>query len=289
MLTMLNKFVKILKKEEDTMAHEFYYKGDIVETPMGEIGKVIYINDNSITVKIDRDKSDFITAYKGDELLLISGADDGTDNLWQEYIEDSKSIGTQTTFTGLKGKGKGKKYKPGKHFLPRCNHSMDPFKLNEDMTIYLSGRGTTVKKDSVVPTAGCYMDSGWMKGTFWMTPNQTGEYIDGLFPDTSVDTLYLNWRDMGVIPVYDFSVAIVWCVTRMMEGENLEIGCYGSHGRTGTLLAGVLVYLGATAEEAIKEVRTKHCDRAIETKGQEELIAKYEESLRKEETINEGS
>ena len=94
---------------------------------------------------------------------------------------------------------------------------------------------------------------------------------------------------MGVISVYDFSVSIVWCITRMMEGEKLEIGCYGSHGRTGTLLAGILVYLGATAKDAIKEVRTRHCNRAIETKGQEDLIARYEESLREQETTNESS
>lgn len=289
MLNVLSKFIKRLKKEEDIM--EFFYKGDIVETPKGEVGQVIYVNDQSVTVKVKKEESTLIDAYKESELVLVSGYEETeTKSLWQEYQEEYKKKGTQASFPNMKGKGKGKKYKPGKYFTgPKCNHWMDPFKLNEDMTIYLSGRGTTAKKDSITPTVGCYMDSGWMTGTFWMTPNQTGEYINELFPTPAIDTLYLNWRDMGVISVYDFSVSIVWCITRMMEGEKLEIGCYGSHGRTGTLLAGILVYLGATAKDAIKEVRTRHCNRAIETKGQEDLIARYEESLREQETTNESS
>lgn len=289
MLNVLSKFIKRLKKEEDNM--ELFYKGDIVETPKGEVGKILYVNNKSITVKVKKEESSLIDAYKESELILLSGYEETeSEKLWKEYQEDYKNKGTQASFPSMKGKGKGKTYKSGKHFLPSCNHWMDPFKLNEDMTIYLSGSGTSEsKKNDSTPTVGCYMDSGWMKGTFWMTPNGTGEYIDELFPTPPVDTLYLNWRDMGVIPVLDLSIATVWCITRMMEGERLEIGCHGSHGRTGTLLAGILVYLGATAKDAIKEVRTRHCDRAIETKGQEDLIARYEESLREQETTNESS
>ena len=65
------------------------------------------------------------------------------------------------------------------------------------------------------------------------------------------------------------------------------MGCFGAHGRTGTLLASILVYEGYTATDAINKVRKDYCDRAIENKKQEDLIQLYETALSKVGDKNE--
>lgn len=54
------------------------------------------------------------------------------------------------------------------------------------------------------------------------------------------------------------------------------IACMGSHGRTGTAMAALLVADGMSARQAIDTVREKHCKHAIETAAQEAYIARLE-------------
>jgi protein-tyrosine phosphatase len=62
----------------------------------------------------------------------------------------------------------------------------------------------------------------------------------------------------------------------VLGGKVVEVGCFGGHGRTGTLLALIIGEVeGLNAPEAIKAIRTRYCDKAVETYDQVEGIARY--------------
>jgi len=64
------------------------------------------------------------------------------------------------------------------------------------------------------------------------------------------------------------------------DGGRVGVHCAAGIGRTGTMLATYLVYLGSTADEAISRVRELRPG-SIETKAQEEAIQAYYEYLRR--------
>ena len=64
----------------------------------------------------------------------------------------------------------------------------------------------------------------------------------------------------------------------------LVVFCVGGHGRTGTAVASMLVVgLNYTAKDAITWVRTNYCEKAIESKGQEEYIHGLEDQKKAKE------
>ena len=233
--------------EKDVGDIPFFLKGDIVETPDGK------------KARVTGQKGDEVDCYVFDEFTL--------------QIFDSGKLRLLDAIDGWKGNkiSKGSEYTANKYhgsqatFYKPCNHWMDEFQLLDGWKIYLSAKGTpSPKRTGPTPTVGCYMDSGWMLGNqFWFTPN--APINADLFDQEEIPTLYIKWQDMQAIGLKEYSQAIVWCLSRIFEGEMLEIGCHGSHGRTGTLLAGILVYQGMTAEDAINKVHKDHCDKAIET------------------------
>jgi protein-tyrosine phosphatase len=62
---------------------------------------------------------------------------------------------------------------------------------------------------------------------------------------------------------------------RARDGQRVELGCLGGHGRTGTALACLAVMTGTPPHEAVALVRGTYCDRAIESPSQEEFVAKF--------------
>lgn len=81
---------------------------------------------------------------------------------------------------------------------------------------------------------------------------------------------FLDWPDFGVpddpVPVVEVLESLL---DRAREGQRVEIGCYGGHGRTGTALACLAVLCGHAPHEAVSWVRTRYCERAVETDEQE--------------------
>lgn len=100
-----------------------------------------------------------------------------------------------------------------------------------------------------------------------------------LFSGLSVENLHL--------PVPDFTAPTLLQVeqfiqkTKQVNEANLGVAvhCKGGIGRTGTLLACWLVAQGESAEEAIAHVRELR-PRSVETKDQEDLVKRYQESLK---------
>jgi hypothetical protein len=85
---------------------------------------------------------------------------------------------------------------------------------------------------------------------------------------------HIDWPDFGV-PEDRATVlaALGSLLARAQAGEQVEFGCVGGHGRTGTALALLAVLAGGSATEAVDWVRSHYCPQAVETPAQEEFVA----------------
>lgn len=85
---------------------------------------------------------------------------------------------------------------------------------------------------------------------------------------------YLDWPDFGVpgerAPVL---TALRSLHARARAGEQVELGCLGGHGRTGTAVALLAVLAGHPEGTAVDWVRAHYCPAAVETTAQEEFVA----------------
>lgn len=91
----------------------------------------------------------------------------------------------------------------------------------------------------------------------------------GLNPIAYPDVVSLHWPDMTAPKHVHLPFWIR--LLEQLQGD-VAIACMGSHGRTGTAMAALLVADGKAADEAMQIVRSKHCGRAIETAEQESYI-----------------
>ena len=62
-------------------------------------------------------------------------------------------------------------------------------------------------------------------------------------------------------------------LARARQGEVVELGCLGGHGRTGTALACLAVLAGTSPPAAVAWVRSAYCSQAVETPDQEAFVA----------------
>ena len=89
--------------------------------------------------------------------------------------------------------------------------------------------------------------------------------------------LRLDWPDFGV-PADAASVleGLAHVLARAQDGQRVEIGCWGAHGRTGTALACLAVLTGLPQDEAVAWVRATYCTKAVETVEQEAFVLSFE-------------
>jgi protein-tyrosine phosphatase len=103
------------------------------------------------------------------------------------------------------------------------------------------------------PDYGLYFDSRWQ-------PPWDHDHID--------------WPDFGVpANTEDVVQALKTVLERARSGQDIEVGCLGGHGRTGTALACLAVLTGLSALDAVAWVRSRYCAEAVETPEQEAFIA----------------
>ena len=70
-----------------------------------------------------------------------------------------------------------------------------------------------------------------------------------------------------------YGTQLVAGVTPGRSGQDVEVGCLGGHGRTGTALACLAVLTGHPSRDAVAWVRSSYCAKAVETQGQEAFVA----------------
>jgi hypothetical protein len=130
----------------------------------------------------------------------------------------------------------------------------------------------------VVPDIGFYLADSWVR-TAPMTMTAPIE-IPGL--DKPINrVLHYDWPDGGVPPNQEhFTTVLKWLVTEIESGMVVDVGCIGSHGRTGTTLACICILMGMRPGEAIRHVRKVHCKEAIENSNQVDFVVSFADKER---------
>ena len=138
---------------------------------------------------------------------------------------------------------------------PRHVHR-DPVTFTDGTTITaVSFLGADPYERDPTPTFGLYLDERWAPP----------------WPHAHV-----AWPDFGLPsdPVA-FARALEDLAGRAERGEQVEIGCLGGHGRTGTALACLAVLAGTPVDDAVAWVRAVYCPKAVETDDQLAFVATF--------------
>jgi protein-tyrosine phosphatase len=106
-------------------------------------------------------------------------------------------------------------------------------------------------------------------------PPDFGLYLDDRWQPPWAHA-HVAWPDFGTPgDPMKLEAALRSLLDRARDGQRVELGCLGGHGRTGTALACLAVMTGTPPHEAVALVRGTYCDRAIESPSQEEFVAKF--------------
>ena len=157
----------------------------------------------------------------------------------------------------------------------RCEHNLTPFVLPNARKVYLSARCRGGKElQGPLPDTAVYLDASWVETNSILT-NDSYDSTDV----QQIHVMWVKWGDGQVVPVAILDKIVRYVLDALEKEHNVEIGCIGGHGRTGTLAAALCVKLGEEAEDALMRVWEGYCDKAVETVKQEGLVFEYEEWL----------
>lgn len=199
-------------------------------------------NYESLSLFDDDDEAYYNSAdpYSPEMQKLLKGEDKKT-NKWDVY-QNNKSSGVITTT------------KSTTYNYKTCKHKHDEIKLYDGTSIFCSAVRDHAE-GLTDPDFGLYADASWK-------PLWRNEFIT--WPDYNIPTN----EELGLTQIYE----AFW---RAKNGEKVEIGCIGGHGRTGTILA--IMYIASAEGEidgsqAYKFVKENYCSHAIESDIQEWYI-----------------
>ena len=106
----------------------------------------------------------------------------------------------------------------------------------------------------------------------WLEPINMPILSCGLrkrMPKPAIPTIYVPWYDNRGLPLPTLKWLITTILDEMEKGKMVEIGCGGGHGRTGTVLACLIIEAeGLDPKDAINEVRLRYCGEAVESISQ---------------------
>jgi hypothetical protein len=95
------------------------------------------------------------------------------------------------------------------------------------------------------------------------------------FEDTGISVYFVGWADFGV-PSFDFLLSAVRMACKILDaGERIAVHCHAGFGRTGILIACILVYHdGISAETSISFVRSRRAP-SIQNKRQQAFVHEF--------------
>lgn len=169
--------------------------------------------------------------------------------------------------------------KPKPDWVPRCRHWRQPFELEGGLTVYASAHldaPDVSRRSGPVgfkgkPDVGFYLDPRWADSTILASSGARLPFVRHGKRRSTV--ILFPWPDWGLPnDVAAFRRALGWLLRRVAQGDIVEVGCMGGHGRTGTTLAGLLVLQGVNPKNAIARVWREYCEEAVESKAQIDLV-----------------
>lgn len=178
----------------------------------------------------------------------------------------SNTAGTQSALPFTSNKWTTAQWRKPDH---QCTHYGDKllFRIN-DSEIYAS-TATRAQHDGRAKLVLQCVDTYFTEPTLARLPAG----FEALRAHTHVPppTIVLPWPDYGLPPVYrSFWAELI----KLLPAGRVVVACQGSHGRTGTALAALLItHMHMTATEAVDFVRRVHCERAVESEQQADYLA----------------
>lgn len=149
----------------------------------------------------------------------------------------------------------------GSSYTPKDRHYGARLTFPDGTTVWASSAHSR-KAGEPKPDFGLYLASSW------------GSNADCL-------AYYVNWQDYG-LPNIDWKI-VVWAIENAFESAktiNVEVGCVGGHGRTGTVLACMATLAGVKPQNAVKWVRKHYCEHAVESDDQAWFVKWFDATRR---------
>lgn len=162
-----------------------------------------------------------------------------------------------------------------------CEHWQDPFHLEDGLVILASGwfdRPSFGEPPPERVDIGIYLDVYWTEDYIQISGSCTLPVPKRGHQDVRIQ---YPWRD-GAAPdesLRTFASTCKWILHELKQGKRIDTGCAGGHGRTGTMLAALLITQGVESTEAIARVRSTHCVQAIETTQQVAYLYRLDKML----------
>lgn len=155
-----------------------------------------------------------------------------------------------------------------------CYHWKQPVNVGNQIIVHCSSwmdeptKGNSGKQMDI----SCYFDPCYLSGGLLASPNWNGPTRGN-----RKEIALLDWPDFNrpdnLRLFVDTMEHLLNCSA---DGKQVEIGCKGGHGRTGTAIAAMRILLGETADVAKKWVWRNYCWSAIETQSQETFLDRVE-------------
>lgn len=143
-------------------------------------------------------------------------------------------------------------YSYGSAYTMKDRHYGDTLKFPDGTVVWASSAHTR-KAGEPKPDFGLYLASSW---------------------NPECLSYYIPWTDYG-LPTINWQT-VIFAIEQAFEsaknGVNVEVGCVGGHGRTGTVLACMATIAGVKATNAVKWVRKHYCEHAVESEDQKWFV-----------------
>jgi hypothetical protein len=147
---------------------------------------------------------------------------------------------------------------------PKCDHRMTPVVGVERLF------GSSVRGGVAVPGTSVTVLLAPEALERTIPPSWATWHSQSFNSHLSGAVVYWPWPDMGVPKDFeDARQKFAELVRLHQQGKIIEVACFGGHGRTGTVLAVIAAMAGEwPATDAASMLRSRYCQRAVESKAQ---------------------
>jgi hypothetical protein len=166
-----------------------------------------------------------------------------------------------------------------------CTHNADPVLLLDGITVYASSRYGASKAERDVDW-GIYLANSWM----YDADVTTTIGVEIPWTTESKHTypmVCLDWPDRGTpsTSITEMVSLCNWVLKAASEGLAIDFGCVGGHGRTGTMLACLLIVQGLIPYYAVDRLWGEdqkeggYCTNAVEARKQLDYLTQLYEAV----------